>query len=256
METSKGPIILELDGAKAPISVENFLRYAKEGFYDGTIFHRVMPNFMIQGGGFDKEGVQKATHAPIRNEWKNGLKNARGTIAMARTQNPDSATAQFFINVVDNSSRWAGNQPGYAVFGEVIGGMETVDAIRVVPTGQRSLTARSGEMRQMIVASDVPETIVEIISVSEVSEQEAKKRIADLKEGRTTPPAKGEQPATPAAPGEAAPGGAGSGGSGGSGAGGSGGAGGTGDGGSGSGGSPGSGAGGKGGSGGASPSGE
>jgi cyclophilin family peptidyl-prolyl cis-trans isomerase len=136
LETSKGNIELELDAEKAPLSTANFVAYAKKGHYAGTIFHRVIPGFMIQGGGFDAEMSQKATDAPIQNESKNGLKNARGTIAMARTNVPDSATSQFFINVKDNANL---DYPsfdgyGYAVFGKVTAGMEVVDAIVAAPT--------------------------------------------------------------------------------------------------------------------------
>lgn len=141
METTQGDITLALNHAKAPITVENFLAYTDKGFYDGTIFHRVISNFMIQGGGFTPDGDQKTTDKPIKNEWQNGLKNERGTIAMARTNNPDSATAQFFINVQDNPSLdMARPQTGgaaYAVFGKVVAGMETVDAIRKAPTTRR-----------------------------------------------------------------------------------------------------------------------
>ncbi len=138
LRTSEGDILLQLDRANAPLSVENFLAYVDQGHYSGTIFHRVISNFMIQGGGFDTSFNQKATRAPIRNEADNGLKNVRGTIAMARTSDPHSATAQFFINTVDNPSLdhraptrtgW-----GYTVFGRVIEGMETVDRIRNIPT--------------------------------------------------------------------------------------------------------------------------
>ncbi len=136
MQTSMGKIVLELDAEKAPVSVENFLAYVDDKFYDGTIFHRVIPNFMIQGGGFDTGRKQKETRAPIKNEAKNGLKNDRGTIAMARTGDPNSATAQFFINVVDNANldypRPDGH--GYAVFGKVVEGMDVVDKIKDVPT--------------------------------------------------------------------------------------------------------------------------
>ena len=136
LETSKGNIELELDADKAPISTANFVSYAKKGHYEGTIFHRVIPGFMIQGGGFDSDMNQKATDAPIQIESKNGLKNARGTIAMARTSDPNSATCQFFINVKDNTNL---DYPsfdgfGYAVFGKVTAGMEVVDAIVGVPT--------------------------------------------------------------------------------------------------------------------------
>ncbi|MYB88562.1 MAG: peptidyl-prolyl cis-trans isomerase [Proteobacteria bacterium] len=141
METSKGTIVLELDAANAPLTVENFLTYVREGFYDGTIFHRVISNFMIQGGGFTSEMAQKPTHDPIRNEANNGLGNDTGTIAMARTNDPHSATAQFFINVRDNQFlNFSGENPqgwGYAVFGKVTEGMEVVNAIRDVATTTR-----------------------------------------------------------------------------------------------------------------------
>lgn len=138
METSKGSIELELDPAKAPVTVENFVKYVKKGHYDGLIFHRVIPGFMIQGGGFTPDMNQKAVDAPIAIESKNGLKNARGTIAMARTSNPNSATSQFFINVKDNANL---DYPsfdgyGYAVFGKVTKGLDICDAIVSVPTKQ------------------------------------------------------------------------------------------------------------------------
>ncbi len=139
METSVGTITLELDGEKAPETVKNFVKYAKDGFYDGTIFHRVIDGFMIQGGGFTRDMNQKATREPIRNEAMNGLRNRRGTIAMARTMVPDSATSQFFINLVDNDfldfTAPTAQGYGYAVFGEVTDGMEVVDAIAKVKTG-------------------------------------------------------------------------------------------------------------------------
>jgi cyclophilin family peptidyl-prolyl cis-trans isomerase len=138
METSLGSITLELDTAKAPASVANFLAYADAGFYDGTIFHRVIPNFMIQGGGYTADLKQKPTQPPVKNEAANGLKNQRGTIAMARTRVVDSATSQFFINHKDNAFLdYRGPSPqeiGYAVFGNVIKGMDVVDAIAVTPT--------------------------------------------------------------------------------------------------------------------------
>jgi cyclophilin family peptidyl-prolyl cis-trans isomerase len=141
IDTSAGPITVELDPEKAPITVANFLKYVDDGFYDNLIFHRVMPGFMIQGGGFDAPmRSEKPTRAPIKNEATNGLNNRRGTIAMARRPDADSATAQFFINLVDNSSKLdpGGVSPdGYAVFGKVIAGMENVDAIAKVPTGSR-----------------------------------------------------------------------------------------------------------------------
>ena len=139
MTTSKGVIRIELDPAKAPLSTENFLSYVDAKYYDGTIFHRVIPNFMIQGGGFTAAMEKKETRAPIQNEAKNGLRNLRGTISMARTQNPHSATAQFYINHVDNAMLDQAGQPpggwGYAVFGKVAEGMDVVDAIANVKTG-------------------------------------------------------------------------------------------------------------------------
>ena len=139
IETSKGTITLELNAEKAPVTVENFVNYAKAGFYDGTIFHRVIDGFMIQGGGFTKDMNQKPTAEPIRNEAMNGLKNKRGTIAMARTMVVDSATSQFFINLVDNDFLdFTAPTPqgfGYAVFGEVTDGLEIVDQIGKVRTG-------------------------------------------------------------------------------------------------------------------------
>ena len=141
IKTTKGDITLELQPDKAPATVANFLRYVDSGHYKGTIFHRVIANFMIQGGGFTKDMVQKATSAPVKNEAANGLKNLRGTIAMARTAVVDSGTSQFFINVVDNAAldhRDTSPQGfGYCVFGKVTAGMDVVDAIRSVPTGRR-----------------------------------------------------------------------------------------------------------------------
>lgn len=139
METSMGTISLELDEGKAPLTVDNFVQYANDGFYDGTIFHRVIDGFMIQGGGFTKDMNQKDTRDAIRIESMNGLKNLRGTIAMARTMVPDSATSQFFINLVDNDfldfTAPTAQGYGYAVFGRVTDGMEVVDRIAKVSTG-------------------------------------------------------------------------------------------------------------------------
>ena len=138
LATSAGDIVVELDAAKSPKTVANFLEYVKAGHYDGTIFHRVIENFMIQGGGMTADMKERQTRAPIGLESRNGLTNQRGTIAMARTADPNSATAQFFINVKDNAFL---DQPtskdgnGYAVFGKVIQGMDVVDKIKVVPTG-------------------------------------------------------------------------------------------------------------------------
>ncbi len=140
LKTNLGDIVLELDRDKAPASVDNFVQYVRDGFYDGTIFHRVIPGFMIQGGGYTHDFDRKETRAPIKNEADNGLKNDRGTVAMARTSDPDSATAQFFINLVDNNflnyqaptmQGW-----GYTVFGKVVSGMDVVDKIAKEPTGR------------------------------------------------------------------------------------------------------------------------
>jgi peptidyl-prolyl cis-trans isomerase B (cyclophilin B) len=141
LTTSLGDIVIQLDPVKAPVSSQNFLDYVNKGFYNGTIFHRVIKGFMAQGGGFDTQFQQKATDAPIKNEADNGLPNKRGSIAMARTNDPHSATAQFFINYGDNTflnhtsptpSGW-----GYAVFGEVVEGMDVVDKMAEQPTGNR-----------------------------------------------------------------------------------------------------------------------
>jgi len=159
METNFGTIVLELEDEQAPKTVENFLRYVQEGSYDGTLFHRVIADFMIQGGGFAADFKNKETHGPIANEANNGLKNVRGSVAMARTGDPHSATAQFFINVKDNdflnykaptSQGW-----GYTVFGKVINGMEVVDKISLVPTGPAGPFAK-----------DVPRTPVIINKVA------------------------------------------------------------------------------------------
>jgi len=160
METSLGNITIELDQVKAPITVKNFLSYVDEKFYDGTIFHRVISNFMIQGGGFTPEMQQKRAKAPIKNEAGNGLKNMTGTLAMARTNVVNSATAQFFINVVDNDFLDHQNTTpqgfGYAVFGKVIEGMDVVDKIKAVKTGSK------------MGFSDVPAEAVVIKSVKRI----------------------------------------------------------------------------------------
>jgi cyclophilin family peptidyl-prolyl cis-trans isomerase len=138
IETSKGNIEVELKREFAPITVENFVKYVESKHYDGTVFHRVIKGFMVQGGGFASNGKEKSVRAPIRLEAGNGLQNKNGTIAMARTNEPNSATAQFFINVADNSFLDAGsNGDGYAVFGKVVSGMEVVQAIEKVKTGSK-----------------------------------------------------------------------------------------------------------------------
>ena len=162
IKTSAGDMTVELYPDKSPKSVENFLTYVNSGFYDGTIFHRVIDNFMIQGGGFTRELRQKPTRPAIANEAKNGLSNTRGTLAMARTGDPNSATAQFFINVVDNprldfTSEANGATWGYTVFGKVIQGLDVVDKIKAVPTGPQ------GPFK-----SDVPTTPVVIEKISVV----------------------------------------------------------------------------------------
>jgi peptidyl-prolyl cis-trans isomerase A (cyclophilin A) len=140
LATSEGDITIELDREKAPRTVDNFIQYVKSGHYDGTIFHRVIDNFMIQGGGMQPSMIEKATRAPIPLESRNGLQNLRGTVAMARTMVPDSATSQFFINVRDNAFLDAANARdgnGYAVFAKVVAGMDVVDRIKAVPTTSR-----------------------------------------------------------------------------------------------------------------------
>ena len=147
MDTNFGEIVIKLDALNAPVTVENFLNYVKSNHYDNTIFHRVIKDFMIQGGGFSSEGDEKETVEPIKNEGKNGLTNKRGSIAMARTNDPNSATSQFFINTVDNSrtldAGGANGPDGYAVFGEVISGMETVDKIATVRVGPKTLRSKA-----------------------------------------------------------------------------------------------------------------
>ncbi len=151
IETTEGVITLELDGQRAPISVANFLEHARQGHYNGTIFHRVMPNFVVQGGGWTIDMVEKAkvdaaagkADKPIKNEWQNGLKNVKYTIAMARESDPDSATREFYINVADNArldtARTTTGNAGYAVFGKVTKGFEVVEAIRVGETSSRNV---------------------------------------------------------------------------------------------------------------------
>ena len=157
LQTSLGNIVLELDPQRAPVTVANFLQYVEDGHYDGTVFHRVIPNFMIQGGGFTADMRQKPTRAPIELESRNGLSNVVGTVAMARTNVPNSATAQFFINVTNNAfldQASARDGHGYAVFGRVVSGMDVVERIRTVPTTRRGMHA------------DVPATAVTIIKAT------------------------------------------------------------------------------------------
>lgn len=148
LETNFGSVTVKLFPEKAPVTVANFLSYVDAGHYDGTVFHRVIPNFMIQGGGFDSDYVEKSTGDPIVNESKNRLHNVRGTIAMARTGEPDSAAAQFFINQRSNLRLdWAPGKPGYTVFGEVVDGMTVVDFIATAETGQALVTTSRGQTR-------------------------------------------------------------------------------------------------------------
>ena len=162
LDTSMGAIVIELNEEKAPKTVENFLNYVKSGHYDGTIFHRIIDGFMIQGGGMDAEMNEKATNAPVENEADNGLKNDKGTIAMARTQDPHSATSQFFVNVKDNDflNHTGKNMQGwgYTVFGKVTSGMDVIEKMRGVPTGRFGMHA------------DVPKEPVIINSATIVSE--------------------------------------------------------------------------------------
>jgi len=155
LQTSEGDIILELDEAKAPISVENFLQYVDSGHYEGTIFHRVIDGFMVQGGGYDASAEKKPTQPPIQNEASNDVKNKRGTVAMARTSEVNSATSQFFINVADNAfldHRDSSPQGfGYAVFGAVVEGMDVVDKIKSVPTGAKGPFAKDCPLTDVVM---------------------------------------------------------------------------------------------------------
>jgi len=176
LKTSKGDIVIELNKEKAPVTVDNFLGYVKKKHYDGTVFHRVMNRFMIQGGGFsvvDGKLVEKPNGASIKNESKNGLKNDRGTIAMARTPDPDSATSQFFINVVDNAMLNYPNGGGYAVFGKVVEGMDVADKINAVATETttvKALNPITGEKLEM-PSENVPKENVVIISATVVEKK-------------------------------------------------------------------------------------
>jgi len=155
LKTNMGTITLELFANKAPKTVENFLQYVRDGHYKGTIFHRVIPGFMIQGGGFNVDFVQKNSRAPIQNEASNGLKNDTGTIAMARTSDPHSATAQFFINVSDNQAlNFAPGNAGYAVFGRVVKGMEVAKKIEAVATGPGPVGGHQNVPRKPVVIED------------------------------------------------------------------------------------------------------
>ncbi|MHC5008435.1 MAG: peptidylprolyl isomerase [Planctomycetota bacterium] len=181
MATSLGDIVLELNREKAPVTVDNFLAYTDSKFFDGTIFHRVVRQniYVIQGGGLGPGMVRKKTRAPIINEWNNGLKNARGTISMARTPAPNTATSQFFINTRDNSMLDRPDRGGaaYAVFGRVVAGMDVVDAIQAVPTG-----FKQGR-------GDVPIETVLLSEARHITSEDARKRIEAENKGPTTKPA-------------------------------------------------------------------
>jgi cyclophilin family peptidyl-prolyl cis-trans isomerase len=178
LETTLGRVKLGLRDDKAPVSVKNFLTYVRAGHYDGTIFHRVIPGFMAQGGGFEEDMTERPTRPPIVNEAKNGLSNRRGTVAMARTNDPNSASAQFFVNVKDNHSLDFGVRgAGYTVFGEVLEGMDVVDRIVAVPTTRKG------------IYSDVPRVPIFITRAREVKAA-----------AKSAPPAAAKPPATPASP--------------------------------------------------------
>lgn len=179
--TTLGDIVLELNQEKAPISVKNFLAYADSGFYDGTLFHRVINNFMIQGGGFDKNMNKKTTRSPIKNEWRNGLKNKTGTIAMARLGGQaDSATSQFFINVSDNAFLDTPRDgAGYAVFGKVLGKMDAVNRIKSVKTRSGDAPVEPVVIQKVVRVK--PEEIQDLITAAKAAEQAEKKRMEELK---------------------------------------------------------------------------
>jgi cyclophilin family peptidyl-prolyl cis-trans isomerase len=180
MDTSLGTIKLELFEDKAPATVNNFLDYVAAKHYDGTIFHRVMGDFVIQGGGIDADKKEKATKPPIKNEWQNGLKNDRGTIAMARQKDPNSASAQWFINVKDNpqlnTAREISGNAGYCVFGKVVEGMDVVDKIKAVRTGHAVLMEMGPSGLQRTPADDVPVESVVIKSVKKVESKNGEKK--------------------------------------------------------------------------------
>ncbi len=177
IQTSLGNILLELDGERAPISVANFIQYAEEGFYKGTIFHRVISNFMIQGGGHKPDLEEKSIglHPPIKNEYKNGLKNTKGTIAMARMEGANTATAQFYINVADNVALdGSAGKAGYAVFGKVIGGQETVEKIRNTPVGEHP-AYRVGKV------VPIEPVVIENVKIVDTFDKEAAKKQTEKK---------------------------------------------------------------------------
>mgnify|MGYP001016404020 CR=1 FL=1 len=157
IETNLGSFKIALDTARAPKSVENFLKYVDDGHYDGTVFHRVIDGFMVQGGGYDEKLERKPTRDPVENEADNGLKNTRGTVAMARTSEPNSATAQFFVNVADNAfldhKSKEPREYGYAVFGEVVEGMDVIDQIKSVKTGSAGSFSKDAPLENVVIKS-------------------------------------------------------------------------------------------------------
>lgn len=166
-ETDLGPIVIELFPKKAPITVENFLRYSNDGFYAGTIFHRVIPGFVVQGGGLTFDFMRKETRAPIKNESDNGLKNRKGTLSMARLPDPDSATSQFFINLHNNTHLdTKKDEPGYAVFGKIVEGMDVVIKMTVEPQGKSKEQAPNLPIRILAVSVE-PESARQVVSTNE-----------------------------------------------------------------------------------------
>ncbi len=195
LKTNHGDIKIKMDPEKAPKTVENFLKYVEDGFYNDTVFHRVMPGFVVQGGGFarkpDGKHEQKKVNPPVVNEAKNGLTNKLGSISMARTRNPDSATSQFFLNIADNTGKLdpGGVDPsGYAVFGEIIEGLDVAKKIEVLPTSHRPLVARMGDQTATTEMANVPTEDAVLIEA--------------YVEGKKKPAAAAPAPAAPAAEGE------------------------------------------------------
>lgn len=194
MNTSKGDLILELDGKRAPISVANFLKYAQRKDYDGTIFHRIAPGFVIQGGGRTPDLKERPSDAPIENEWTNGLKNNRGTIAMARDAAPDTATREFYFNLKDNSqldtARESTGNAGYAVFGKIIAGLDVMDAIAAVKTRDVSEDLKG--------VPDEPVLIVKVVQITKEEADKAAKRDTEAPTGdRPQPKPKPSEPPKP-----------------------------------------------------------
>lgn len=191
----RGDVVLELDPVKAPITVANFMEYVKNGFYDNTMIHRALPEFVIQGGGYDTTFTAKPTRPSIKNEWQNGLKNRRGTISMARRPDPNSATSQFFLNVKDNPDLDGAQSAGYAVFGHVLRGMDVVDGIAISKTSDKVATEQTGRPMRMM---DVPVDSVVILKAQEITAEEAK----SVSGGKSATPTKPDAPKTEPPPGD------------------------------------------------------